>query len=99
MGQSDLPENVGLNDWLGPPLEDALKRAYYYTEAGAWRGPEVDEWERWHAVAKVVAQKVATERERCAKMAVNFTDPMDGEYAKQDTRIVAGCIAAAIRGA
>jgi len=37
------------------PLEDALRRAYYYDEHGQWRGPETDEWARWHAVAKVAA--------------------------------------------
>lgn len=37
------------------PLEDALRRAYYYDEHGQWRGPETDEWARWHAVARVAA--------------------------------------------
>lgn len=37
------------------PLEEALKHAYYYTESGEWRGPEVDDWARWHSVAKVAA--------------------------------------------
>ena len=38
------------------PMEEALKRAYYYTEAGKWRYPETcNEWDRWHSVAKVVA--------------------------------------------
>ena len=41
------------------PLEDALKRAYYYTEAGEWRYPETcNEWDRWHAVAKVATLAV-----------------------------------------
>ena len=43
------------------PAEDALKRAYYYTEAGEWRGPEVDEWDRWHAVAKVATRPPLSE--------------------------------------
>ena len=34
------------------PLEEALSKAYYYTEDGRWRGP-VRDWDRWHAVAKV----------------------------------------------
>ena len=41
------------------PLEAALRRAYYYTEPegyGEWRGPDVDEFERWHSVAKVAAR-------------------------------------------
>lgn len=46
---------------LGQPMEEALKRAYYYTEAGEWRGPEVDEWDRWHAVAKVAARSPLSE--------------------------------------
>lgn len=41
------------------PLEDALRRAYYYDERGQWRGPEVEEWERWHAVAKAAAAMAA----------------------------------------
>lgn len=64
MSESNPPALVRLSDGLGPPLEDALKRAYYYTEAGEWRGPEVDEWDRWHAVAKVAAAQVEAERER-----------------------------------
>jgi hypothetical protein len=41
------------------PLEDALKRAYYYTEAGEWRHQETcNEWDRWHAVAKVATLAV-----------------------------------------
>jgi hypothetical protein len=37
------------------PLEDALSKAYYYTEEGKWRGAKAREWDRWHAVAKVAA--------------------------------------------
>jgi len=41
------------------PLEDALMRAYYYTETGEWRYPETcNEWDRWHAVAKVATLAV-----------------------------------------
>lgn len=55
---------------LGPlPAEEALKRAYYYTEAGDWRGPDVDEWDRWHAVAKVAVAQVDAERERWLRIA------------------------------
>lgn len=57
------------NDGLGPlPAEEALKRAYYYTETGDWRGPDVDEWDRWHAVAKVAVAHVEAERERAARV-------------------------------
>lgn len=45
------------------PLEDALQRAYYYTEHGQWRGPEASEWERWHAVAKVAAAMAAKQND------------------------------------
>ena len=69
MTSKATPAEVGSSDQLGLPLEDALKRAYYYTEAGDWRGPEVDEWDRWHAVAKIAAEQVAAERERiCAEI-------------------------------
>lgn len=64
MSDNATPAKVRLTDGLGQPLEDALKRAYYYTEAGEWRWPEVDEWDRWHAVAKVAAAQVEAERER-----------------------------------
>ena len=46
-------------DTPNTPLEDALRRAYYYDEHGQWRGPETDELERWHAVAKVAAAMAA----------------------------------------
>ncbi|KPF66086.1 hypothetical protein IP84_16860 [beta proteobacterium AAP99] len=36
-----------------PPLEEQLKKAYYYTESGQWRAADTDEFQRWHAVAKV----------------------------------------------
>lgn len=57
-----------MNRQLGPLLEDALRRAYYYTETGAWHGPLTEEEDRWRAVAKVAAEQVAAERERCAKL-------------------------------
>lgn len=59
------PQAVLSSAELGPPLEDSLKRAYYYTESGEWRGPEASEWDRWHAVAKVAAAQFEAERERC----------------------------------
>ena len=34
------------------PLEESLKRAYYYDDAGNWRGPDATEFDRWHAVAR-----------------------------------------------
>lgn len=40
------------------PIEEQFKAAYYYTDNGTWRGPEVDEFERWHAVARVAADNV-----------------------------------------
>ena len=49
--ENDTPGLVRLSDGLGPVAE-ALRRAYYYTELGGWRGPEVDEAERWMAVAQ-----------------------------------------------
>jgi hypothetical protein len=63
MTDQATPAKVRLTDGLGhaAPLEDALKRAYYYTEAGDWRGPDAEEWERWHAVAKVAAKPPLTE--------------------------------------
>jgi hypothetical protein len=45
------------------PLEDSLRRAYYYDEHGKWRGPETDEWDRWHCVAKVASKQTALRRE------------------------------------
>ena len=45
------PLEVRLSDQLGL-VADALRRAYYRTELGGWRGPEVDEDERWLAVAQ-----------------------------------------------
>jgi hypothetical protein len=41
------------------PLENSLRRAYYYDEHGKWRGPETDEWDRWHCVAKVALKQTA----------------------------------------
>ena len=38
------------------PIEETLKRAYYYDGNGKWRGSDVSEWERWHAVAKAAKQ-------------------------------------------
>ena len=59
------PGEVRSSDQLGLPLEEALKMAYYYTEGGEWRGPEVDEWDRWHAAAKVA---MTSERQRFSSM-------------------------------
>lgn len=42
-----------------PPLPEALKRAYYYTELGGWHGPEVDESERWASVAEAARAALA----------------------------------------
>jgi hypothetical protein len=65
------------------PLEDALKRAYYYTEAGEWRYPETcNEWDRWHAVAKVATLAVEAERKACAKLAESL--PMQQEIDVRD---------------
>lgn len=74
MSDERMPAKVRLTDVLGPPLEDALKRAYYYTEDGDWRGPEVDEWDRWHAVATVAAAQVEAERERIKARLLGMDD-------------------------
>jgi len=57
------PDGSALSEGLGPaaPAEEVLRRAYYYTEAGDWRGPETEEWERWHAVAKAAARPPLSE--------------------------------------
>jgi hypothetical protein len=61
--KTDQPLALSSSAVLGPaaPAEDALRRAYYYTEAGEWRGPDAEEWERWHAVAKVAARPPLSE--------------------------------------
>lgn len=51
MSNERIPGALGSHAGLGPAAE-ALKRAYYYTELGGWRGPEVDDDERWLAVAQ-----------------------------------------------
>jgi hypothetical protein len=63
MTDQATPAKVRLTDGLGPaaPAEEALRQAYYYTEAGEWRGPDAEEWERWHAVAKVAARPPLSE--------------------------------------
>ncbi len=63
MTTESTPREVGSNAGLGAgaPAEEALRRAYYYTEAGEWRGPDAEEWERWHAVAKVAARPPLSE--------------------------------------
>ena len=38
------------------PIEETLKRAYYFDEHGKWRGSDVSEWQRWHGVAKAAKQ-------------------------------------------
>jgi len=67
-----------------PPLllEDALKRAYYYTEAGEWRYPEdCAEWDRWHSVAKVatlaVEQATAELRAEVERLRAELARRMD----------------------
>ena len=80
MTDQATPAKVRLTDGLGPPLEDALKRAYYYTDAGEWRGPEVDEWDRWHAVAKVAAAQVAAERESIKARLLGMDDAASGRH-------------------
>lgn len=59
------PGNVRLNDGLGQPLAKALRRAYYYTDAGDWRGPDTTEQDRWNAVENVAE---AAWRERCVAL-------------------------------
>ena len=66
----------------GIPSEEALKRAYYYTDLGGWRGPEVDEMERWHSVA-VVAARDAESLLRDALRALT--------YYRQQTRPIEDC--------
>jgi len=63
MTDQATPAKVRLTDGLGhaAPAEEALRRAYYYDEHGAWRGPDAEEWERWHAVAKVAARPPLSE--------------------------------------
>jgi hypothetical protein len=79
---------------VNTPTEEALRRAYYYTETGAWRGPLTEEQDRWCAVAKVAAEQVAAERERCAKLCDAY------ESGGQDwAAIAAGELAREIRGA
>lgn len=51
MSKSDQPAGVAVDRGVRPAAE-ALRRAYYYTELGGWRGPEVGEDERWMAVAQ-----------------------------------------------
>jgi len=80
MSDDATPAKVRLTDGLGQPLEDALKRAYYYTEAGEWRGPEVDEWDRWHAVAKVAAAQVEAERESIKARLIGMDDAAAGRH-------------------
>lgn len=54
------------------PLEDALSKAYYYTEKGEWRGSEVRDWDRWHAVAKVAVALI--QRPALAESREHITD-------------------------
>lgn len=54
------------------PLEDALSKAYYYTEEGEWRGSEVRDWDRWHAVAKVAVALI--QRPALAESREHITD-------------------------
>jgi hypothetical protein len=63
MSDDATPAKVRLTDGLGPaaPAEEALRQAYYYDERGEWRGPDTEEWERWHAVAKVAARPPLSE--------------------------------------
>ncbi len=49
-------------------------------------GPEVDEWDRWHAVAKVAAAQVEAEREACARVCDDLAD-ISGHYAIAATAI------------
>ena len=80
---SRLQRGVGrLGPEAGIPAEEALKRAYYYTELGGWRGPEVDEMERWHSVA-VVAARDAEPLLRDALRALT--------YYRQQTRPIEDC--------
>jgi len=71
------------------PLEDALKRAYYYTEAGEWRYPETCiEWDRWHSVAKVatlaVEQNTADLREALRVTQVEACKSIERLQAERD---------------
>lgn len=43
----------------GLPFEEALKRAYYFDDAGKWRDCETVDWDRWHAVAKAALTAAA----------------------------------------
>ena len=72
----------------GLPSEDALRRAYYYTELGGWRGPEVDEFERWHSVAQVSAR----EAEPLLRDALRAL-----AYYREQTRPIADCDAVIAR--
>jgi hypothetical protein len=92
MNTTQPPENpepgpllgLGSSAELGPLLENALRRAYYYTDTGAWRGPMTEESDRWRAVAKVAAEMLAAERDRTLRATVAM-------------RIAAECIAAAYK--
>lgn len=73
------PLEVRLSDQLGLVAE-ALRQAYYYTELGGWRGPEVDEAERWMAVAQA-AQNAS--RTKALQDAARWVDEEVG-HAVQD---------------
>ena len=78
-GTDAMPVGIASTDQLGLAAE-ALRRAYYYTELGGWRGPEVDEDERWIAVAQA-AQDVG--RSKAFQDAARWVDEEMG-HAIQD---------------
>lgn len=90
--------SVGIvsTEGLGLPLEEALKRAYYYTETGDWRDAETEEWDRWHAVAKIVVAAVAAERERCRPLLQRLLSVAEGVrlYGAPDPNLLASRIEA-----
>ena len=58
------------------PIEETLKRAYYFDEHGKWRGSDVSEWQRWHGVAK--AAKQAEKQEPVEMPTIKFSQVADG---------------------
>ena len=68
-GADAMPVGIASTDQLGR-LAYALSRAYYYTDLGGWRGPEVEDGERWVAVAEAAAgmapQPRLTHEQACA---------------------------------